>query len=78
MKTEDPYYLGNQDCLPTKITFQTSYATITQELPWDAGADDILQAVYTAMVGMTFHPNGVLEAMKEFAEERLPKPKEEE
>lgn len=72
MKTDDPYYLGNQDCPPTKITFQTGERTITLELPWDAGADDIIQAVYTAMIGMTFHPDCVTDAMEQFVEEHKP------
>ena len=38
----------------------------------DSTIDDWIQMFYTAMVGVTFHPEQVLEAMREFAEERLP------
>jgi len=69
---EDPYYLGNFECPPTKFTVQTGHRTIIQELPWDAGADDLCDAFYTALVGMTFHPDGIIQAMKEFVEERTP------
>jgi len=54
---------------PVVITFDHDEVKITQELPWDADAATIIQAVYTAMIGMTFYPDGVIRAMQEFVEE---------
>jgi len=75
MKNKDyvdsPYYLGNQDCPPTVVTVQTGNATIRQELPWDVGSDDLIQAFYTAMIGMTFTPKGAVEAMYEWSKDHL-------
>ena len=71
MKENDPYYLGNQDCPPTRITFQTGNSTIIQELPWDASAEDILTAVHAAMIGMTYLDTTVLHAMHDYAEAQL-------
>ena len=71
MKENDPYYLGNQDCPPTRITFQTGNSTIIQEVPWDASAEDILVAVHAAMIGMTFLDTTVLHAMHDYAGSQL-------
>jgi hypothetical protein len=71
MKENDPYYLGNPDCPPTRITFQTGDSTIIQELPWDATAEDVLTAVHAAMIGMTFHNDTVIHAMYDYAESRI-------
>ena len=60
------YYMGNRDELPTILTLKNSNGVITYELPWDAGADEILNAVYSGMVGLTFDPDGILEAMQDF------------
>lgn len=61
-----PYYLGNYEQKPIILQVKTNETVITQELPWDVGADDLCQAFYTALVGMTFHPNGILQAMENF------------
>lgn len=53
---------------PVVITFDNDNRKITQELPWDATADDILHAVYTSMIGMTFTSDGIIAAMEEFVE----------
>lgn len=37
----------------------------------DSNSDDWIQMFYTAMVGITFPPECILTAMKEFAEEQL-------
>ena len=71
MKENDPYYLGNQDCPPTRITFQTGDRTVIQEVPWDATAEDILTAVHAAMIGMTFMNVTVLESMRDYANSHL-------
>ena len=67
METKDSeYYMGNREQLPIILSLKNSNGVITYELPWDAGADDIINAVYSAMVGMTFSPEGILEAMQDF------------
>ena len=71
MKENDPYYLGNPDCPPTRITFQTGDSTIIQELPWDATAEAILTAVHAAMIGMTFNNSTVIHAMYDYAESQI-------
>ena len=71
MKENDPYYLGNEDCPPTRITFQTGDSTIIQELPWDASAEDILSAVHAAMIGMTFLNTTVIHSMHDYAEAQI-------
>ena len=63
---DSEYYMGNRDTLPTILTFKSHNNVITFELPWDAGADEILNAVYSGMVGLTFNPDGILEAMQDF------------
>lgn len=63
------YYMGNHDTLPFIITFKSHTNVITYELPWDTGADDIINAIYSAMIGMTFSPEGILEAMQDFIDE---------
>lgn len=50
---------------------QTDGKKMITELSWDAGMDDILEAVYGMCIGLTFHPSTVLEVMKDFADERL-------
>ena len=63
---DSEYYMGNQNELPTILTLKNSNGVITYELPWDVGADDIINAVYSAMIGMTFSPDGILQAMQDF------------
>ena len=63
---DSEYYMGNRDTLPTIITFKNHTNVITYELPWDAGADEILNAVYSGMIGLTFNPDGILETMQDF------------
>ena len=67
---DSEYYMGNKKELPTILQIKTSNAVITQELHWDAGADQLIQAFYTAMVGMTFVPKGILQAMEDFVNEQ--------
>lgn len=50
---------------------QTDGKKMITELSWEAGMDDILEAVYGMCIGLTFHPNTVLGAMKDFVDERL-------
>lgn len=63
------YYMGNREQLPTIVTFKSHNNVITYELPWDADANDILNAVYSGMVGLTFNPDDVLQAMQNFVDD---------
>lgn len=67
---DSEYYMGNREQLPTILSLKNSNGVITFELPWDAGADEILNAVYSGMVGLTFSPDGILEAMQNFVDNR--------
>lgn len=69
---ENPYYYGNPDCPPTILEFKSHHAPISHiEMPWDAGVEDVLQALYGAMVTASFQPTSILRCMKEFAESNL-------
>lgn len=72
MKNDDLYYLGNRDNPPIRFTVESGDRTIIQELHWDADANELLEAFYTAMVGLTFSPSGVLQAMQEFVNNKTP------
>lgn len=50
---------------------QTDGKKMVTELSWEAGMDDVLEAFYGMCVGLTWAPVTVLEAMKDFADERL-------
>lgn len=66
---DSEYYMGNCNTLHTIITFKNHTNVITYELPWDAGAGEILNAVYSGMVGLTFSPEGILQAMQDFVDD---------
>lgn len=69
---KNPYYYGNSDCPPTILEFKSHNAPISHiEMPWYANVEDVLQALYGAMVAATFQPTAILEGMKEFAENNL-------
>ena len=63
---DSPYYLGNKECLPTELTIKTTEHVVKQELPWDVSIEDLCQAFYGACVSITFHPDTVLQGMKNF------------
>lgn len=63
---ESPYYMGNEDCLPTELIIKTTDCVVKQELPWDVNMEYLCQAFYGACISITFNPNTVLEGMKEF------------
>jgi hypothetical protein len=67
-----PYYLGNQDVLPTVLSLKHASSIVTVELPWDVNIDELLSAFVGACVGVTFSERSVLRAMKEYAQDRLP------
>ena len=68
----DNYDLGNRDCMPIQITVRSSNQSTTIEIPWDASAEQYIQAFYAAMIAETFPPDTIVQAFKNFAEEHLP------
>jgi hypothetical protein len=56
---------------PVVVTVSNKNHKITQELPWDCNSEDLLQAIYTAAVGITFNPQDFLRAMRDFANDNL-------
>jgi hypothetical protein len=68
MRYNDPYYLGNDTMLPSKLIVKTTDKTIEQDLHWDANMSDFADAFYTAMIGIGFHPDAVIGGMEEFVQ----------
>jgi hypothetical protein len=68
MRNNDPYYLGNDTELPAKLVVKTTSKSIEQSLHWDANMYDYLDAFYTAMIGIGFHPESVINGMEEFVQ----------
>jgi hypothetical protein len=66
-----PYYLGNYDTLPTVLSLKHHSSVVNIELPWDANMTDLLDAFVGACVSVTFHQDGVIQAMKDYAEDHL-------
>ena len=66
MKNDDPYYLGNDTMLPSKLIVKTTDKSIEQDLHWDANIGNFVDAFYTAMIGIGFHPDAVIGGMEEF------------
>ena len=64
-----PFYLGNYKEKPIVFQIKSSDKVITFELPWDVGMEDLCQAFYSACVGLTFHPQTVINGMLDFASE---------
>lgn len=64
-----PYYLGNREMKPVIIEAKNSHVCISQELPWDANGEDLMNAFYTMGVGLGFDSESLLYEMKTFAEE---------
>ena len=57
----------------SRLTLESSYGT-KQIAEWDhedISIDDILDAFYGILIGATWHPQTILQAMQEFAEEKL-------
>lgn len=67
-----PYYLGNNDVLPTILSLKHHSSVVNIELPWDANMTDLLDAFVGACVSVTFHQDGIIQAMKEYVESYLP------
>lgn len=54
----------------TKLTLEQSNKKIVYEVPFeDVSGDDLVQALYTIMVGMTFTPESVIHTFAGFLEE---------
>lgn len=69
---DSAYYMGNFEQLPTIFQIKTNETIITQELPWDRGADELCQAFYTALIGIGFCSDGILHAMEDFVNDHKP------
>ena len=56
----------------TRLTLEQSDRKIVWEVPYeDVTGNDLMQAIETIMVGMTFIPDSVYRSMYEYAKERL-------
>jgi hypothetical protein len=54
----------------TRLTLEQSDKKITWEVPYeDATGEDLVQAFYSLMIGMTFLPTTVRQSMQEFVED---------
>ena len=73
MRNTDPYYLGNDENLPVRLTLQSQYKTVSCEDPWDASVRDVLESLYGAMTTLGYSAHGVLEEMYIFAMGHLDK-----
>lgn len=58
MKNEDTTLILSQNGIKTSI-----------ELPWDATIEDLVQAFYSTLIGVTFNPQTIEKGFKEFLEE---------
>ena len=54
----------------TILTLESNGIKSTHELGWDATVYELVNAFYAAMVGITFSPNLVITAMKQFVKEQ--------
>lgn len=57
---------------PFVISVSKNGKTITQELLWDATTYELIQAFYTAAIGVSFVPEDVAETMVRFGNDNLP------
>ena len=62
----------NEDNKFTRLTLEQSDKKIVWEVPYEDvdAIDDMLHAIYTIMVGMTFHPDTVIHAFASFLQEK--------
>lgn len=57
----------------TRLTLENYDYKVSWEVPYsDSQVQDLCQAFYSLLIGVTYSPETVLEGMKSFAEERLP------
>ena len=69
--------MAYNDNPPTKLTLSHAGITMSAELPWDAGLDDIMEAFVGCLRGISFG-EWVVEGIKEWCEANLPDEKEDE
>lgn len=62
---------------PTRLTLEQNGHKMTWEGNWDANLDDIMAGFVGCLRGITFG-EWVIESIKEWCEEHLPEPEEEE
>ena len=56
----------------TRLTLEQSDKKITWEVPYeDATGEDLVQAFYSLMIGMTFLPTTIRQSMQEFVEDNF-------
>lgn len=54
----------------TRLTLEQSDKKITWEVPYeDATGEDLVQAFYSLMIGLTFLPTTIRQSMQEFVED---------
>lgn len=54
----------------TKITYQNGDITVTWEQPYnDVPINEIIHGFYTCLIGSTYLPCTIIDAMKDFVEE---------
>lgn len=54
----------------TRLTLEQSDKKITWEVPYeDVTGEDLVQAFYSLMIGMTFLPTTIRQSMQEFVED---------
>lgn len=58
--------MKNED---TILTLSQSGIKMSVELPWDASIEDLIQAFYSTLIGITFNPQTIVKGFKEFLEE---------
>ena len=56
----------------TRLTLEQSDKKIVWEVPYEDvdGTDDMMQAIYTIMIGMTFTPSTIFASMGNFINEK--------
>lgn len=59
------------DQKPTKITLEALGHKHSSELSWDASIVDILDSFYGLCIAATFHPESILNVMKDWVEEKM-------
>lgn len=63
--------MAYNDNPPTKLSISHHHTTMSAELPWDAGLDDIMEAFVGCLRGITFG-DWVVKGIKEWCEDNLP------
>lgn len=61
--------MKNWDERKTILSLEHGKNKVSVEMSWDAGADEIINALVTCMTGCSFLPETIVECMKEYLEE---------